>query len=238
MPFLTNIPDKRGWSQRLPAGLVLAATTKRATPWDALVSPKHRTLENLPEGASVGTSSLRRKAQLLNRRPDLKICDLRGNLNTRMNKLETQRLDAIVLAEAGLVRMGWKEKITQVLPIEVSMPAVGQGSLAIEACADNTELLSILKFLNDADTRAAVTAERAFLRELEGGCQVPMGVYGHVRDGEVYVQAVILSLDGKQAIRDSVVCAPSEAAASGKALAKKMYDNGGKEILAQLINGK
>lgn len=219
----------------LPEGLVLAATTKRATPWDALVSPKHRTLENLPEGASVGTSSLRRKAQLLNRRPDLKICDLRGNLNTRMNKLETQNLDAIVLAEAGLLRMGWADKITQVLPPDISLPAVGQGSLAIEACADNSELLAMLEFLNDEDTRAAVTAERAFLRELEGGCQVPMGVYGRIKEGQVYVQAVILSLDGKRVIRDSVTCAPSEAEVSGTELARRMYANGGKEILEELV---
>ena len=220
----------------LPAGLVLAAITEREDPWDALISPEYKTIDNLPQGAKVGTSSLRRKAQLLHYRPDLRISDLRGNLDTRLKKLETEKLDAILLAEAGLKRLGLEHLITQVLPKEISLPAVGQGALAIEAREGDTEVLDMLDFLNDPDTRAATTAERSFLNELEGGCQVPMGVYGRIENNEVCLEAAIFSVDGYSAIRDSLYSGRAGAEEMGRRLAQRMYVNGGKQILAGLLD--
>ena len=220
----------------LPAGLVLAAITEREDPWDALISPEYKTIDNLPQGAKVGTSSLRRKAQLLHYRPDLRISDLRGNLDTRLKKLETEKLDAILLAEAGLKRLGLEHLITQVLPKEISLPAVGQGALAIEAREGDTEVLDMLDFLNDPDTRAATTAERSFLNELEGGCQVPMGVYGRIENNAVCLEAAIFSVDGYSAIRDSLCSGRGGAEEMGRRLAQRMYVNGGKKILAGLLD--
>ena len=220
----------------LPPGLTLAAVTEREDPWDALVSPRHGTVDNLPKGARIGTSSLRRKAQLLSYRPDLIISDLRGNLDTRLRKLETEGLDAIVLAQAGLKRLGWDNLITQVLPKDISLPAVGQGALAIEARDDDDDVLALLDFLDNDDTRASVTAERAFLNELEGGCQVPIGVYGYRHGDEVCLEAAILSLDGCRSVRDTLCGAPTSAAAMGRTLARRMYENGGRQILAELFN--
>ena len=220
----------------LPAGLVLAAITEREDPWDALISPEYKTVDNLPQGAKVGTSSLRRKAQLLHYRPDLRISDLRGNLDTRLKKLETEKLDAILLAEAGLKRLGLEHLITQVLPKDISLPAVGQGALAIEAREDDAEVLDMLAFLNDPDTRAATTAERSFLNELEGGCQVPMGVYGRIENNEVCLEAAIFSVDGYSAIRDSLCSGRAGAEEMGRRLAQRMYVNGGKQILAGLLD--
>jgi len=222
----------------LPAGLVLAAITERETPWDALISPEYKTLDHLPIGAKVGTSSLRRKAQLLHERPDLKISDLRGNLDTRLKKLETEQLDAIVLAAAGLKRLGWEQLITQILPKEISLPAVGQGALAIEARANDKEVLQMLDFLNDEDTHYAVTAERSFLNELEGGCQVPMGVYGYIENNELYLEAAILSINGQRIIRDALCSGPTGADDMGRRLAQRMYVQGGREILAELLVGE
>lgn len=220
----------------LPEGLVLAAITEREYPWDALISPLYKTIKNLPPGAKVGTSSLRRKAQLLHYRPDLVISDLRGNLDTRLNKLESEKLDAIVLAEAGLRRLGWDDRITQVIPQEISLPAVGQGALALEARAHDSEVLELLAFLNHEPTRSAVVAERAFLNTLEGGCQVPIGVYGRIKDNQVYLEAAILSVDGSKVVRDSVRFDPAQSEVQGRALAQRMYDKGGKEILAEVFH--
>ncbi|MEG6586550.1 hydroxymethylbilane synthase [Dendrosporobacter sp. 1207_IL3150] len=218
----------------LPPGLTLAAITERVDPGDALISPKYKTVDQLPQGAKVGTSSLRRKAQLLSYRPDLNISDLRGNLDTRLQKLETEQLDAIVLAVAGLKRLGWEERITQILPQEMCLPAVGQGALAIESRSDDVEVLSMLTFLNDEKTRAAVTAERSFLHEVEGGCQVPVGVYGTVSNNEVILEAVILSVDGTKKVKDTLTASCNEAQALGRSLAQRMLDAGGREIMASL----
>ncbi len=220
----------------LPEGLVLAAITEREYPWDALISPLYKTITNLPPGAKVGTSSLRRKAQLLHYRPDLVISDLRGNLDTRLNKLGSENLDAIVLAEAGLRRLGWDDRITQVIPQEISLPAVGQGALALEARANDSEVLELLAFLNHEPTWAAVVAERAFLNTLEGGCQVPIGVYGRIEDSQVCLEAAILSVDGTKVIRDSMCFDPAQSEVQGRALAQRMYNKGGKEILAEVFH--
>lgn len=218
----------------LPDGLVLAAVTDRVDPGDALISPAYKTLANLPQQARVGTSSLRRKAQLLNARPDLTIVDLRGNLDTRLKKLNTEKLDAIMLAVAGLRRLGWDEHITQIVPQNICLPAVGQGALAIEARAEDIETLAMLAFLNHEPTCQATLAERTFLAEVEGGCQIPIGVYGQVIEGLLSVNAVILSPDGKEVVRDNITGNPDAAAELGRTLAERMLANGGREILARL----
>lgn len=218
----------------LPEGLLLAAITERVDAGDAFISPKYGTMENLPQGAKVGTSSLRRKAQLLKYRPDLVIHDLRGNLDTRLKKLDTGDLDGILLAVAGLKRLGWQERITQVLPNEICLPAVGQGALAIEARSEDREVLEMLAFLNHQETRLAVEAERAYLSEVEGGCQIPIGVYATVNQDVLNLEAVILSVDGVRQIRKRISGVPAEAKQLGQALAQDMLDAGGREILQEL----
>jgi hydroxymethylbilane synthase len=219
----------------LPPGLTLGVITERLDAGDALISPRYKTINQLPPGARVGTSSLRRKAQLLHYRPDLTITELRGNLDTRLAKLLSQELDAILLAVAGLKRLGWDDRITQVLPREVCLPAVGQGALAIETRLDDVPLLASLAFLHHKETAAAVTAERAYLSVLEGGCQVPIGVYGRIEAGSLLLEAVILSADGKDCLRDGAAGDPAQAANLGRALARRMYAAGGREILAGLF---
>ena len=218
----------------LPEGLTLAAITERVDPGDALISPKYGEIDKLPQGAKVGTSSLRRKAQLLKYRPDLVISDLRGNLDTRLKKMETENLDAIILAVSGLKRLGWQEMITQVLPHEICLPAVGQGALAIEARLDDQEVLEILAFLNHKQTRWAVEAERAYLAEAEGGCQIPIGVYGHIQGETLLLEAVILSVDGKRQIRQTISGEPAEGIKLGQGLAQDMLAKGGRAILEEL----
>lgn len=218
----------------LPEGLTLAAITKRVDPGDALISPVYKTLDNLPQGAKVGTSSLRRKAQLLSARPDLQICELRGNVDTRLKKLDTGDLDAIVLAAAGLKRLGWQAHITEILAKEICLPAVGQGALAIEARQHDAEVLEQLEFLNDRATRYAVTAERAFLKTVEGGCQVPVGVFGRLDETKLTVEAIIATIDGQTVIKDSITGDKEAAALLGKQLANRMLDAGGRKIMVDL----
>lgn len=219
---------------QLPEGLLLAAITERTDAGDAFISPRYGTVENLPQGAKLGTSSLRRKAQLLKYRPDLTICDLRGNLDTRLKKLDTGDLDAIILAVAGLKRLGWQERITQVLPNDICLPAVGQGALAIEARSNDEEVLEMLAFLNHQETRWAVEAERAYLAEVEGGCQIPIGVYGKMEQEVLQLEAVILSVDGMRQVRQTISGAPAEAKRLGQTLAQDMLNAGGREILQEL----
>ena len=219
----------------LPPGLVLAAVTERLDPGDALISPQYGTLDKLPPGARVGTSSLRRKAQLLARRSDLAIYDLRGNLDTRLTKLHSQELDAILLAVSGLTRLGWEEHITEILPYDVCLPAVGQGALAVEARAGDAFVLDRLAFLHHGETERAVAAERAFLREVEGGCQVPIGVFGRLDGGALKLDAIILSVDGKEKLLDGISGDPASAEELGRTLARRMYEAGGREILAGLV---
>jgi hydroxymethylbilane synthase len=217
----------------LPPGLKLAAVPERADPGDALVSARYAHIDSLPPGARLGTSSLRRKAQLLHYRPDLAVTDLRGNLDTRLAKLHSQELDAIVLAVSGLERLGWQHHITQVLPGDVCLPAVGQGALAIESREDDPALAEIMTFLHHPQTAAAVAAERAFLHQLQGGCQVPIAAHGRVAAGVLELQAAILSPDGRRKMRDSINGPPAAAVDLGRALACRMYDQGGRAILAE-----
>ena len=219
----------------VPEGLVIAAITKRFDPGDAVVSPKYKTFANLPPGAKVGTSSLRRKAQLLHVRPDLDICDLRGNVNTRLQKLEDENFDAIILAVAGLKRLGFGDRITDVLPQGMVLPAVGQGALAIETRAEDAEVRALIAFLNDPVTADCAKAERAFLGHVEGGCQVPVGVYA-TPSGEnmLHVEAVIASLDGARLYRDSLDGSAEKAEKLGVELAEKLLSMGGIDILHEI----
>jgi len=219
---------------QLPSGLLLAAITERVDPGDALISPKYGVIDNLPNGAKVGTSSLRRKAQLLQYRPDLTINDLRGNVDTRLKKMETEGLDAIILAVAGLKRLGWQDLITQILPHDICLPAVGQGALALEVRTNDLAIRTMLQFLDHQETRWAVEAERAYLAEAEGGCQIPIGVYGYIQEELLVLEAVILSVDGERQIRQAISGAPSEAMQLGRTLAQDMLAKGGREILKEL----
>lgn len=218
----------------LPEGLQLAVISKRADVGDAFVSLKYNKFADLPAGTKVGTSSLRRKAQILHERPDLQICDLRGNVNTRLEKLEQGQFDAIILAAAGLKRLGYADKIKEILNQEICLPAVGQGALAIEARAEDKEILDLIEFLHDEETACATTAERSFLARVEGGCQVPVGVYGKVVDDKLEVEAVIASIDGKTLLRDKITGELTDAKKLGKNIAEKLLDKGGLAIMQEI----
>ena len=209
----------------LPAGLVLAATPAREDPRDALVG---RRLADLPAGAKLGTSSLRRAAQLRKVRPDLRIEPVRGNLDTRLRKLDEGQYDAIVLAAAGLKRLGWEDRIAQILSPEIVCPAVGQGALAIETGATG---LAACQKLNHAPTQWAVTAERALLAALGGGCQVPIGAYATVAGDRLSLQAVVVSPDGVQLVRDRSEGPAADAERIGRELGEALLAAGADSIL-------
>lgn len=219
----------------LPEGLCLTAITERANVGDAFVSNKYASFEELPLGAVIGTSSLRRKAQLLAARPDLQIMDLRGNVDTRLRKLDEGLYDAIILAAAGLERLGHGDRITALIPPDVCLPAVGQGALAIEARTADDEVRSMLEFLNDLPTKQSTDAERGFLGLLEGGCQVPIGVHADVAGEQIKIEAIIAALDGSTVLRDTITGKVEDAVALGQQLGKKMLAAGGQEILAAIL---
>lgn len=219
----------------LPEGLCLTAITTRANVGDAFVSNKYASFSELPQGAVLGTSSLRRKAQLLAVRPDLKIVDLRGNVDTRLRKLDEGQMDAIILAAAGLERLGHADRIREIIPTTVCLPAVGQGALAIECRSDNKEVRDMLAFLNDLPTKQATDAERAFLGLIEGGCQVPIGVHAEVENDNVKIEAVIASLDGSKVLRNNITGPAANAADLGRKLGQKMLAEGGEQILADIL---
>lgn len=219
----------------LPEGLCLTAITERANVGDAFVSNKYGSFEELPLGAVVGTSSLRRKAQLLAKRPDLEIRDLRGNVDTRLCKLDEGLYDAIILAAAGLERLGHGDRISSLISADVCLPAVGQGALAIEARTEDKEVRDMLSFLNDLTTKQATDAERAFLGLLEGGCQVPIGVHADVEGENIRIEAIIAALDGSTILRDTINGKADDAISLGQQLGKKMLAAGGQEILASIL---
>lgn len=218
----------------MPNGLTLGVITSREHEGDAFVSLRYQSLDELPQGAKVGTSSLRRKAQLLKYRPDLKIYSLRGNVGTRLEKLESENFDAIVLAVAGLRRLGLEDRITEILPHDICLPAVGQGALGLEYRADDSEMAEMLAFLNDEMTSVAVRAERAFLKRIEGGCQVPVGIYGEADENRVLLRAAILDVDGTEAIVDRECGTHADCEKIGLLLAERMLRAGGERILRQL----
>lgn len=213
-------------------GLTLAAVPERGPTGDAFVSHKHRKFDALPAGAIVGTSSLRRRSQTLHRRPDLNLVDLRGNVETRLRKLDEQNLEAIILAEAGLLRLGLKTEITELLDPQWMLPAVGQGALGLECRADDTETLALLHRLNDWPTRQAVLAERALLRELGGGCLLPLGIRSDMEGDRLKLRAAVLSPDGKQRIAAENSGAAKDAEAVGRQLAQRMLASGARELLS------
>ena len=219
----------------LPEGLCLTAITTRANVGDAFVSNKYASFSELPQGAVLGTSSLRRKAHLLAVRPDLKIVDLRGNVDTRLRKLDEGQMDAIILAAAGLERLGHADRIREIIPTTVCLPAVGQGALAIECRSDNKEVRDMLAFLNDLPTKQATDAERAFLGLIEGGCQVPIGVHAEVENDNVKIEAVIASLNGSKVLRNNITGPAVNAADLGRKLGQQMLAEGGEQILADIL---
>ena len=219
---------------KLPDGLVIGAICQREEAGDALIGRSAKSLQQLGPGARVGTSSLRRRAQLLNARPDLQIEDLRGNLNTRIAKLEGQDLDAIILAAAGVKRMGWEDKISERIPFAVSLPAVGQGSVGIEIREDDEEIQRLVKTLEHRESSIAIKAERAMLRTLEGGCQIPIGALGKVDGNQLELEGVVASLDGKELLRTSVVGSVDQAEELGVQLANKLIAMGADKILTSV----
>ena len=212
----------------LPAGLILAAIPEREDPRDALIGGR---LSELRRGAHLGTSSLRRAAQLRAIRPDLEISDIRGNLDTRLRKLDEGKYEAIVLASAGLRRLGWENRITELLDPAVMCPAVGQGALAVETRDDFGEAREICRRLEHAETRIAVTAERAVLASLGGGCQVPIGAHATLEGSNVLIRAIVVSPDGSQVIRKETSGRAADAAALGRALGDELLAEGGAKIL-------
>lgn len=214
-----------------PAGLAFPAITEREDPRDCLIARGGRTLRTLPHGSRVGTSSLRRQAQLRHHRPDLDVVDLRGNVDTRIKKLQGGEYDAIVLAMAGVRRLGLAGKITQVLDEDVMLPAVGQGALGIETRAGDTETQRFVAALDHAATRACVTAERAVLRKLQGGCQIPLGALAHVRSGQLHLEAAVFSPRGSEHVQSSDEGPVSEAAAIGERLGAALLEAGADNIL-------
>ncbi len=218
----------------LPEGLAIVCIPVREDARDALLTRDRVAFEDLPAGAKVGTSSLRRQAQLLAHRPDLSIVMLRGNVNTRLRKLQEGEYDAIVLAAAGLTRLGWAEHVTEYLPPALSLPAVGQGALGIESRADDIFVRELLDPINDHRTSIAVSAERAFLDRLEGGCQVPIAGHAVILDQTVQFEGLVASVDGTRVIRDRIEGPVEQAAPLGTALADRILHAGGKEILDRI----
>jgi hydroxymethylbilane synthase len=215
----------------MPEGLTIAAIGKREDVRDALLSANGATLASLPHSARVGTSSLRRQSQLLHARRDLRMLELRGNVDTRIEKLKRGDYDAIVLAKAGLDRLGLSENISEVLPHDVCLPAAGQGAIGIEARTADAQTRNILAKLEDADTRSAVTAERAALAGLGGGCQVPIGAWGRIEHGMLALDIVVLSPDGTQRLWKNDSGTPAEAEAIGNRVAGKLRDAGASALL-------
>jgi hydroxymethylbilane synthase len=222
----------------LPEGLMLGCVTKRVNPADALVvNEKHKDkqLETLPEGAVIGTSSLRRLAQLRHHFPHLTFKDVRGNVNTRLAKLDAGEYDAIILAVAGLERLDMSDRIHQIIPAEISLHAVGQGALGIECREGDPEVLTVIKALEDPETRDRCYAERAFLRELEGGCQVPIGVNTSITGDVLTLTGMVASLDGSKLIKDIISSNRNNAEELGRDLANRLREEGAGEILAEIF---
>ena len=219
---------------RLPQGCKIGCITKRENPHDVVISSKGYTLDTLPKEAKVGTGSLRRRAQILNYRNDLKPEDLRGNLNTRLRKMVDEDYDAIILAAAGIIRMGWQDKITQYIPVSISLPAVGQGSLGIEIREDDQDTAQIISSLHHEQSASEILAERALLAHLEGGCQIPIGALGKVHEKSIILEAMVAALDGKTLIRDSIQGCISKSEELGIQLAQKLLQKGAGEILKQV----
>jgi len=222
-----------------PEGLHLAVICKREDPRDAFIAQirnqqsKINNFGSLHEGAVIGTSSLRRSCQLLHIRPDLKIAQLRGNLGTRIQKLDEGQFDAIILAAAGVKRLGWADRITEILSPEMSLPAIGQGAIGIE-CRIDSEINDLIASLNDSETSICVRAERAFLGRLEGGCQVPIAAYARIESQVLAMEGLVGNLAGDIIIKEHMEGLPADADSIGLALAEKLLSRGAKKILDEV----
>lgn len=218
----------------LPEGLQVTAYPEREDPRDALVSTKGFTLDTLPFRATLGTCSLRRAAQMLRRRPDLKIVPIRGNVQTRLRKLDEENMDATMLAYAGLVRLEMKRTATHVLGVTESLPAIGQGILGVETRADDADTNALVAQLDDPAARTAATTERAFLARLEGGCQVPIAGHATLHGDEVRLSGLVASVDGKTIYEDEIRGPAADGAKLGASLAQQLLDAGAKAVLDAL----
>jgi hydroxymethylbilane synthase len=218
----------------LPRELHLSAITKREDPRDVFISKGGKNLRELQQGAKIGTSSLRRQAQLLHFRKDLELIPLRGNLDTRLKKLETMNLDGIVLAMAGVKRLGFESRITEIIPVEISLPAIGQGALGIETRKGDQEVEGRIHFLNDPPSAIAVSAERAFLRKLEGGCQVPIASFARIIDSTIHIDGLVGTVDGQRLIRHHLQGTIDQSQSLGTELAEILLEKGAKEILEEV----
>ena len=215
----------------VPPGMSFPAICRREDVRDCLVSGNGATLASLRQGARVGTGSLRRQAQLRHARPDLDVRDLRGNVDTRLRKVESGEYDAVMLAKAGLDRLGWTHRISETLSPDVCMPAVGQGALGIECRASDAETSAALDKLNDAETRSAIVAERSLLSVLQGGCQVPLGAWARIEGNELVLDACVCSIDGLQYVKQRATALPEQARALGERMAHLLIEAGAQNIL-------
>jgi hydroxymethylbilane synthase len=216
-----------------PEDLEIGAVSAREIPNDVMISKRYASIDDLPPNAKVATGSLRRKSQLLHYRPDLRILEIRGNVPTRLKKFEESDLDAMILAYAGVHRLNLDSHIAQIIPFEIMLPAVGQGAMAIEIRKNEAELKELLKVFNDDSTRECVTAERAFLRLLEGGCQVPIGANAVLKDDQIYLEGMVGNLNGTINLREKIVGEKSDAENLGKQLAQSLIDKGANRLLEQ-----
>lgn len=218
----------------LPDGLHLSAITKREDPRDVFISKDGTLLKDLPQRAKIGTGSLRRQAQLLHFREDFELIPLRGNLDTRLKKLERMNLDGIVLAMAGVKRLGLEARITQIIPTEISLPAIGQGALGIETRKGDREVEEQIYFLDDPESAIAVSAERAFLKRLGGGCQVPIAAFAKLVDSNLWIDGLVGTVDGRRLVRHHLEGPLEKAESLGTELAEILLGKGGREILEEV----
>ncbi len=225
---------------QLPTGLTLAAVTRRDSVEDALVAPVGMTIATIREGGRVATGSLRRRAQLLMLRPDLVTVDVRGNVGTRLAKYDAEGWDGMILARAGLERLGFADRIAEVIAPQTMIPAAGQGALGVESRSDDTATLALLSAIDDHDTRLAATAERALLRRFEGGCQAPIGAWGSVTGERLLLYGVVAAIDGSSVVRQQIlgegIARPDDAEELGKELARRMIALGADAILHGIRN--
>ncbi|HTK38721.1 MAG TPA: hydroxymethylbilane synthase [Pyrinomonadaceae bacterium] len=217
-----------------PDGMTIGAVSKREMPNDVFLSSKYNSIDELPKGAMVATGSLRRKSQLLHYRPDILISEIRGNVPTRIKKLDESELDGMILAYAGVHRLGLDSRIRQAIPFEIMLPAVGQGAIAIEIRSEDANVQEIVAVLDDTETRHCITAERAFLRRLEGGCQVPIGAVARIEGNQIDLEGVVGNLNGSENLRERIIGDVPDAVTLGTQLAEHMLENGAGEILDEV----
>lgn len=217
-----------------PVNLCIACVTKRENPFDALISKNDIKLDDLPKGAKIGTGSLRRMSQLLYYRPDLNLVPLRGNLETRLKKLESEGLDAIILAAAGLIRLGWSNRITEIIPPEILLPAMGQGAVGIETRKNDVDNQILLADMDDEETHYALDAERALVSQLEGGCNVPIGSFATLTRDQITLTGLVASLDGKTMYKKELTDIKTNAVALGRRMGNELIEMGADHIMQEI----